>query len=306
MTSKSEALVEIHKLMSTHNIAIHDIEPITHPQKSVVLNKAMAYLGGALIVMGLVTYLGMEWRYLGSLERVVLTFGPGFITFIAGITALHQNKESGTSIATPLFFLAALFQSGGLFTFLAEYARGDDPVLGSLLVSGVMTLQFLGAFIAYRTPALALFTLIFAHFACASTFDLMGVEPRYYTATLGLSGLMIGSALAKTKYESITGLGFIFSGFSLTSACFVIFNNTPFDVLMILIAGFMIYASVLLQRRSLLSVGIISLFGYLGYFTNEYFKDIVGWPIALMVIGIILIVGSNYAIQLGRRFSKST
>jgi len=42
--------------------------------------------------------------------------------------------------------------------------------------------------------------------------------------------------------------------------------------------------SVKVKSRTLLLVSTFALLGYLGYFTNQYFADILGWPIALIIL----------------------
>lgn len=66
----------------------------------------------------------------------------------------------------------------------------------------------------------------------------------------------------------------------------------------------MVIASVMVKSRALLIVSTISLLGYLGYFTNEYFADVTGWPLALMCMGILMIVISAYAVKLGKKISN--
>jgi hypothetical protein len=51
-------------------------------------------------------------------------------------------------------------------------------------------------------------------------------------------------------------------------------------------------------------VSTFSLLGYLGYFTAEYFADVTGWPIALIIMGFILIGISTKAIKLGQKISQ--
>ena len=38
--------------------------------------------------------------------------------------------------------------------------------------------------------------------------------------------------------------------------------------------------------------------GYLGYFTAEYFFDLVAWPIAVIMMGFVMIGLSRYAVKL--------
>jgi uncharacterized membrane protein YiaA len=61
----------------------------------------------------------------------------------------------------------------------------------------------------------------------------------------------------------------------------------------------------MVRSRSLLVVGTISMLFYVGYYTAEHFANVVGWPIALMIIGVVLIALSSAAVKLNRKYIQS-
>ena len=80
---------------------------------------------------------------------------------------------------------------------------------------------------------------------------------------------------------------------------FSILNDIPVvDFLLIGVASGMIYMSVIAQSRSLLVASVLVMIGYLGYFTAEYFFDLVAWPIAVIMMGFVMIGLSRYAVKL--------
>lgn len=303
MNERSVAIAEIERLMRIHDLTLNDLVSIQTESQTGQATRILSYLGGTLVLAGLAFFLSMQWAHLDSVLRVTLTFGPGLIALIMAII-LGTEKKSGY-LSTPLFTLAALFQTTGLFVFLGEYAHGNNDTLAIFIVTGIMTLQFLTLFFSLKRPAALFFSLIFAHLAVATVFDLMGIRERYAATALGLSGLMIATALARSAYVSITSLGFIISGFTFVSGWFIIVKNSPLDITLIGISVVLIYASVQAKSRALLFVSVITLLGYLGYYTDQYFKDIVGWPIALIILGLIMIVSSHYAIKLGQRLKTN-
>lgn len=304
LSDRHSAIAEIARLMQVHNLTIHDLATPEHDSKTSQLTRILSYVGGVLVLAGLCFFLSMQWDKLDSLLRVTLTFGPGLIALIIAIVASKEDRL--THVATPLFCMAALFQTSGLFVFLDEYTTGNNKTLAVLMVAGLMSAQFTALFAALRRPAILFFALAFGHFAFAALFDLMGIRERYAALTLGLSGLFIASSLARTPYGSITGFGFIVSGFTFASALFVVVNKTPMDIILIGVSALLIYASVYVRSRALLFVAVTSMLGYLGYYTDQYFKNIVGWPLALIVLGLIMIVASHYAVRLGSRFRAAT
>ena len=47
----------------------------------------------------------------------------------------------------------------------------------------------------------------------------------------------------------------------------------------------LIALSIRVASRALLFVSVVGLLAYLSYFAYEYFADVVGWPIALILAG---------------------
>jgi hypothetical protein len=54
-----------------------------------------------------------------------------------------------------------------------------------------------------------------------------------------------------------------------------------------------------------LIVGTLSMLSYIGYYTAEHFANTVGWPIALVIVGIALIGVSSLAVRLNNKYIKS-
>jgi hypothetical protein len=50
----------------------------------------------------------------------------------------------------------------------------------------------------------------------------------------------------------------------------------------------------------MLVVSVFGLIGYLSYFTYEYFANVIGWPVAMIVMGMVMIGVSAYAYKLGQ------
>jgi hypothetical protein len=58
------------------------------------------------------------------------------------------------------------------------------------------------------------------------------------------------------------------------------------------------------RSRVLLGVGTLAMLIYIGYYTAEHFANTLGWPIALVFIGIALIALSSLAVRLNNKYIK--
>ncbi len=121
---------------------------------------------------------------------------------------------------------------------------------------------------------------------------------------LGLTGLMVSWGISQTKHKRITSFFFFLASILTAAASFDVFRNSSFDVLLIGVSAGLIYLSVIATSRTVLTIGVLSLLAFLGYFTDKYFKDIVGWPIAMIVMGFIMIGISVFAVKLGKKIAK--
>ena len=64
----------------------------------------------------------------------------------------------------------------------------------------------------------------------------------------------------------------------------------------------LVFLSTWVKSRSLLFVGTLATLCYVVYYTGENFADVVGWPIALILFGLLLIGLSAVAFRINREY----
>ncbi len=52
----------------------------------------------------------------------------------------------------------------------------------------------------------------------------------------------------------------------------------------------------------MLIVSTVAILGYISYFTERHFVESVGWPLALIMLGLVLIGMSTLALRLNRKY----
>jgi uncharacterized membrane protein len=312
--SKQEALSEIAALVAEAGLSQSDLlsllpkpsSPNAESEDSPsLLQRVMVYIGGLFIFTGVCVYIGIVWEDLPSLARVIVTFGTGLVAFFLGLISLEDPRYSKAS--TPLFLIAAFLQPVGLFVLLDKYfPSSHDAVKAALVVFGFMTVQQFVAFVSRNRSSLLFFSLFFFYLFLSALVEKADIEPPDSVMLLGLSGLYVSYGLTKTIHHAVAPFFFFFAGISVAAASFDYFEDSALDVLLIGVSGGLIALSVFAKSRTLLTVGIISLLAFLGYFTDEYFKDIVGWPIALIILGFLMIGISVFAVKIGRKIRLSS
>jgi len=308
--SKNDALIQIKSLILKHSftqadiLALFSTDSMTEESQSGgLLQRVIMYIGAAFIFMGICVYIGMIWDTLNPLSRIIISLGSGFIAFILGLFSLGDAKFS--KAVTPLFLIAAALQPFGLFVFMREYfPQGLEIAKPASIVFGFMTLQQMIAFIATKRTSLLFFGLFFFYAFLFVFMNWMEIDAPLAPLILGITGLMVSWGISQTEYKEISSFFFFWSSIFMAAASFDYLQDTPFDVVLIGVSAGLIYLSTIAGSRTVLTVGVLSLLTFLGYFTDKYFKDLVGWPIAMIIMGFVMIAVSIYAVKLGKKIVK--
>jgi len=56
------------------------------------------------------------------------------------------------------------------------------------------------------------------------------------------------------------------------------------------------------RSRTLLFTSTVAILAYISYFTSEHFQDSLGWPLVLILLGMVFIALSAIAIRINKRY----
>ena len=311
MTDKAEALEAIVTLAREHGISQDDISaalstgldstgPDTEDHKSTILMRVLAYLGGIFVFAGLGVFIAMNWDSMNFAARVVITLGSGIAAFVMALIAV--NDERYEKAATPLFLIAALLQPAGLLVIFEEFYAGDEWDTIGLLVSGVMAAQQLMTFFKTQRTTLLFTGLVFVGAFALILFDKIGIDYTITALIMGASILSLSAGLGGTKHEVMTPFWYLIGSMWLLFGVFDLIEGTPIEVLFIAAASALVYMSTVVRSRTLLFVSTVAMLSYIGYFSAEHFVDSIGWPIALVLFGLLLIGMSALAFRINKKY----
>ena len=307
---KEAALQDIVHLAKHHHItqseiltALSNASAQNSKPPSSVLSKLFGYIGGIFVFAGLGIFISMYWADFGSAARVIITLGTGLIAFMMALACLSDARYERA--ATPLFLIAALLQPTGILVMLNEYSSGGDARHGLLFMAIYMLIQQAATFWAKQRTVLAFSAILFGSIFFANLFDIWDMDEKLIGVVTGFSLMCIAYALNQSRHLAIAPFWYLVGSIILMWSMFETVEKTPFEIVYLGLAGVLIFLSTLVRSRVLLAVGTISMLAYIGYFTAKHFANTLGWPIALVIIGIALIGISAFAVKLNNKYIKT-
>ena len=309
MSQKEEALQDIVSLAKHNQITLEEIAHalttapvLVSKPSSGTLSKLLGYIGGIFVFAGIGVFISMYWDDFGSAARVIVTLGVGLVAFLMGLACLYDKRYERA--ATPLFLISSFLQPTGIIVMLQEYSSGGDARHGILLMAAYMLIQQGATFWAKSRTVLAFSGTFFGMIFFGYLFDIWDFKEKTIGIIIGASLLCIAYALNRSKHSAIAPFWYFVGAFILLWAVFETVQNTPFELLYLGLCALIIFLSTYVRSRTLLLVGTLAMLVYIGYFTAEHFANTVGWPIALVIIGIALIGMSALAIRLNNKYIK--
>ena len=131
--------------------------------------------------------------------------------------------------------------------------------------------------------------------------DRCEVDEDVFGVGMSLSVLMVAWSIDRSIHKPIAAFWYFIGGVGLLWSVFHSVEHEPWDVILLPISIGLMWVSVRMHSRTMLLVGTFGLLGFLAYYTDEYFKDITGWPLALMLMGFLLVGISYTAVRLSQK-----
>jgi hypothetical protein len=306
MTAKEQALRQIADIAREHNLTPPELLAELSPSKeasdskSTILTRLFGYLGGIFVLAGLGVFIEMQWEEMNAIARITITLGSGIAAFVMALVAADDERWEKT--VTPLFLLAALLQPAGILVTLDEFSSSGDERHAILLTSGVLMIQQTLIFLKTRRTVLLFMSLIFAVSFYGTAMDLFDLDEDLIAFTLGLSVLLVTHSIDRTRHAVISPFWYFVSSAAMMTGFFSLIRDSLLEICFLGAACGLVFLSTWVKSRSVLFVGTVAILGYVGYYTAENFSEAVGWPIALIIFGLLLIGLSAVAFRINRKY----
>ena len=277
------------------------------------LANILYYLGGAIVFMGIAVLIVQNWKYFTTPVKILTTLGIAIACYVAA--ALFYRYEQFKSISQVFFLLAGLIFPIGFYVTLDKMGFDVSAAAVQSLIYLLLLLLFLGSFYFFRFTILTLFNIVFS--TCLFHFLLVwllvsGIQDiakvyEYQILAIGLCYMLLGYYFMNTGQKALTGVLYAFGCIGFLGAALALGGWSPNQsafwelVYPLLIVGVM-YASVYVKSKAFLVFGSLFLIGYILKLTSEYFQEGLGWPLALVVAGLLIMGVGYYAVRLNKKY----
>jgi hypothetical protein len=310
---RSRALEDIVMLARQHGLSRDEVAaalgappPATAAASSrarSIVVRVLGFLGGTFIFAGIGVFIAVQWPQMNSAARVIATLGSGVAAFT--LATLAYREERYDKAAAPLVLIAAALEPLGMMVAFQELGSGGDWRVAALITSAAMVAQFGAMFQWIRRSTPLFMVLVFVTLFWATTLDLLDVGGRTSALAIGGSLVLAAVGVDRTAHREITPPWYFVGAAAFLYGFFDLVEHTPFELAFIAGAAAFVYASVTLRSRTLLFVATLAILAYTGWFTRQYFADSIGWPLALIVFGLLMIGLSALAFRIDRDYVRA-
>jgi len=312
-TDRVRALHDIAVLARQHSLSAGEIAaalgeapahagPAPEGRARAVLVRVLGFLGGTFVFAGIGVFIALQWDAMNAAARIIVTLGSGLAAFL--LAALSSRDARFARATTPLILVAAALEPTGMGVAFHELGSGGDWRWATLAIAGTLALQFGMALVAMRRTTLLFLCMWYAAVFCWTAFDLLDVDGNVTAVVMGGSIVLAALGVSRTAHRDITPFWYFVGAAALLGGLFDLVERTFFEIVFVAAAAGVMYLSVAVHSRTLLVVATLAVLAYTGWFTGQHFADSIGWPLALIVFGILMIGLSALAFRIDRDFVR--
>ena len=310
MESKRQAMERILEIARQHDLTPAEIAAAfedagaEQESSSNMLGRILGYLGGTFIFAGLSIFIALNWDEMNAAGRIIVTLGSGIAVFIMALVA--SGDERYEKVRTPLYLVAAALQPVGILVALDELSSLGDWHHAAMLAAAVMAVQQFVVFWQKRDTTLLFTCLFFTLWFIAVTLDLLKLDDGLNALILGVFTMSLCIGLEHTPHRGMNPFWYLYGSSALYYGLFDLIQNSVVELLFLGAACGGVFLSTWLRSRTLLFTSTIAILAYISYFTSEHFQESLGWPLVLIVLGLVFIALSTIAIRINKRYISSS
>ncbi|MDZ7726217.1 MAG: DUF2157 domain-containing protein [Candidatus Campbellbacteria bacterium] len=276
------------------------------------LTRIASILGAAIVITGLALFVVQIWEDIGSVARVVITLGLGFLLGTLGSVLL--KRERGEDVGAAFHFLGGVLIPIGIFTTFAEL--GLESIWLRVIAFAVLGISYGLLSLAHKSAVLTFFAILngtstlylWLHATVDNIFE-SEYEIRwayqYLSMAVGIGYLVLSQKFQATWNRRLTGLLLFFGSLMFLGAAFLqAYDYFLWQLLYFPLVVGGLFLSAVIKSRIVLIFSTIFLLLHLAYITEQYFANSLGWPLSLVVLGFAFLGLSYLSVKINQEYIK--
>ena len=262
-------------------------------------------IGAVIVIIGVMILTVQNWDQIGMVGRILVTLGISLVAYVSAYLTQAKN-----ALSQVMFAVSAVLAPVGAFVLVHELDVKINLSV-NLFIAVALFAVFLVSKIILKKEILLFVSVVFGSWTYYSIILKLFGETVVDTEMMKWATIFWGTSLiaigfSKMRVEArkniISSLMYAFGTIAIMLPVISmdgIFNLVFFAVIF---AGF--YGSIFLKSRSMLVLSAIFLMAHLVKLTGEYFADSIGWPVALIFLGFVVIGVGYGTIALNRKYLR--
>ncbi|MEK7558842.1 MAG: DUF2157 domain-containing protein [Patescibacteria group bacterium] len=278
------------------------------------LQKILYYIGGFIVFLGIVFFFYQFWDDMSQVTKTILTLGSAVSAYSLGyyFFVIKKTWDFGHAF---LIISAALFPLG-IGTSLDTIGISATTSGGLSVISTVLFMIFYVSYSYLKAAIFLPFSIIAASSLYISFTNFIssdsGAIPHfdeYRILVLGIAYIFFGYYFYQTNRNFITNLLYVFGlmmslGASLTLQGYSPSANFVWQLIYPFLLVLTFWGSIKLQSKAFLIMATIFTFAEISKLTAEYFSQSIGWPVSLIIAGLVVMGIGYMSFELNKRFLK--
>ncbi|OGX24548.1 MAG: hypothetical protein A3D10_08335 [Omnitrophica WOR_2 bacterium RIFCSPHIGHO2_02_FULL_48_11] len=281
------------------------------------LSTILYFIGGTIVFLGIIILIGQNWHTLNDLTKILVTLGSALAAFYVGV--LFSRYEKLDTVAQSFYFISGLVAPIGLnVTFdIAGWTvtgAGTQSFIAAILFTMYLTSYIFLRKIVFMIFSISFGTWLFFSFStylidgnpALDTWRVAGYRCLIAALTYIFLGYYWRERESKVLSDWLYGFGVMgFLGAALALGGWSPQQNIFWELIFPGLVFGIIFLSVYLKNKSFLVFGALYLMAYIIKITSEYFSQSLGWPLALVLAGFMLMGIGYFAFYLNQKYIKS-
>lgn len=283
--------------------------------RPVSISEVLYYLGGLIVFVGISVLVWQHWGTLTPLLRILVTLGTSIVAYSIG--AILGSNKNLDSLGHAFHVIAALVMPLGIAVTADALGIRLTTAAAQSVVTGLLFFVYLMSYFIIRKHLFVIFALLYGTLLFFSfTEFLVGGGPyfpvtefiHYRIMIVGISYILLGNYFSQTPLVGI--IEFIFSlgvlgvlGPALALGGWSPNPNVFWELIYPGLALGSVFLSFYFKSRAFILFGTLFLMAYILKISAEYFSQSLGWPISLVLAGLLLIGVGYLAFALNKKIT---